>query len=91
MRVALIERELVGGECAYWACIPSKTLLRAPEVRAQARRTARTSEPELSWDEIAAYREFMIRDLDDSTQSPATARWASQAIGAWRESSGQGA
>ncbi len=27
-RIAIIERELIGGECAYWACIPSKTLLR---------------------------------------------------------------
>ena len=68
LRVALVERELVGGECAYWACIPSKTLLRAPEVRAEARRTAGTSEPELSWNEIAAYRDFMIRDLDDTKQ-----------------------
>ncbi len=32
-RVAVIERELIGGECAYWARIPSKTLLRGPEVR----------------------------------------------------------
>jgi dihydrolipoamide dehydrogenase len=67
-RVALVERELVGGECAYWACIPSKTLLRAPEVRAEARRVAGVSEPELAWGEIAAYRDFMVRDLDDSKQ-----------------------
>ncbi|WP_198588591.1 FAD-dependent oxidoreductase, partial [Geodermatophilus chilensis] len=30
-RVGIVERELLGGECAYWACIPSKTLLRPPE------------------------------------------------------------
>jgi pyruvate/2-oxoglutarate dehydrogenase complex dihydrolipoamide dehydrogenase (E3) component len=37
-RVAVVERELIGGECAYWACIPSKTLLRPPETKAEAAR-----------------------------------------------------
>lgn len=68
LRTTLIERELVGGECAYWACIPSKTLLRPPEVRAEARRTAGTSAPEQRWAEVAEYRDYMIRHLDDTAQ-----------------------
>jgi dihydrolipoamide dehydrogenase len=68
LRVALVERELVGGECAYWACIPSKTLLRPPEVRAEADRAAGVNRPELRWPELAAYRDWMIRDLDDTQQ-----------------------
>ena len=68
LRTALIERELVGGECAYWACIPSKTLLRPPEVRFEAKRTAGTSAPEQRWAEVSDYRDYMIRHLDDSGQ-----------------------
>lgn len=66
LRTALVERELVGGECAYWACIPSKTLLRPPEARAEARRAPGIAEPAASWPEIARYRDYMVRGLDDS-------------------------
>jgi pyruvate/2-oxoglutarate dehydrogenase complex dihydrolipoamide dehydrogenase (E3) component len=68
MRTALVERELVGGECAYWACIPSKTLLRPTEVRSEAQRTAGTCAPKQRWAEIVEYRDFMIRNLDDSRE-----------------------
>jgi dihydrolipoamide dehydrogenase len=68
LQVALAERELIGGECAYWACIPSKTLLRAPEVVSEATRAAGVATPEHSWEQIAAYRDFMIRHLDDTKQ-----------------------
>ena len=67
-RVALVERELIGGECGYWACIPSKTLLRPPEVRGEASRSAGVERPALDWPATAAYRDRMIRQLDDSRQ-----------------------
>ena len=68
LRVALVERELIGGECAYWACIPSKTLLRPPEARAEAAKAAGLSTPELDWPTLRDYRDYMIRDLDDAAQ-----------------------
>jgi len=69
LRVALIERELIGGECSYWACIPSKTLLRPVEARAEAGDAAGLSTPQLDWAGLRDYRDYMIRHLDDAAQS----------------------
>ena len=44
LRVAVVERELAGGECSYWACIPSKTLLRPGEAVAGAREAAASAQ-----------------------------------------------
>jgi pyruvate/2-oxoglutarate dehydrogenase complex dihydrolipoamide dehydrogenase (E3) component len=67
-RVAVVERELIGGECAYWGCIPSKTLLRPPEVRGEVDRAAGVGGAELDWPDTRDYRDSMIRNLDDGNQ-----------------------
>jgi dihydrolipoamide dehydrogenase len=67
-QVAVIERELIGGECAYWACIPSKTLLRGPEARAAAGRVAGVATPGLDWAGLRDYHDYMVRHLDDTAQ-----------------------
>jgi dihydrolipoamide dehydrogenase len=65
-RVLLIERELIGGECSNWACIPTKTLLRAGEVQGESERAAGTGTASLDWPELAAYRDYMTSAGDDS-------------------------
>jgi len=67
-RVAVIERELIGGECGYWACIPSKTLLRPLEAQHAADQAAGLDRPELSWPTLRDYRDTMIRHLNDADQ-----------------------
>ncbi len=69
LRVALVERELVGGECSYWACIPSKTLLRPGEAVHGAREAAATAEVDV--EEALAWRDFMVSDYSDAGQE----RW----------------
>ncbi len=67
-RVAVIERELIGGECGYWACIPSKTLLRPAEAKVGIARAEGVGGAELDWPATRNYRDYMIRNLDDSKQ-----------------------
>jgi pyruvate/2-oxoglutarate dehydrogenase complex dihydrolipoamide dehydrogenase (E3) component len=66
LRVALVERELVGGECSYWACIPSKTLLRPGEAVHAARDAAATAEVDVQ--AALAWRDFMVSNYSDAGQ-----------------------
>ena len=72
LRVALVERELVGGECSYWACIPSKTLLRPGEAVHGAREAAATAEVDV--EAALAWRDFMVSDYSDAGQE----RWLAE-------------
>ena len=68
LAVALVERELVGGECSYWACVPSKTLIRPGDVLAAARRVPGAAEAVTgSLDVAAAFaqRDYMTSNWDD--------------------------
>jgi dihydrolipoamide dehydrogenase len=69
LRVALVERELVGGECSYWACIPSKTLLRPGEAVHAARDAAASAQIDAG--AALAWRDFMVSDYSDADQE----RW----------------
>ena len=66
LRVAVVERELVGGECSYWACIPSKTLLRPGEAVHGAREAAATAQVDVK--AALAWRDVMVSNYSDSGQ-----------------------
>src|SRR4051812_14445792 len=72
LRVAIVERGLIGGECDYWACIPSKTLLRPGEALQAARDAPGAREavdggvrPEGAF----AWRNFMVSDYEDAAKA----------------------
>jgi dihydrolipoamide dehydrogenase len=72
MRVAIIERDLIGGECSYYACMPSKALLRPADILAEAKRVpgVPTGHGELEPQAVLARRDEVVHDLDDSIQLP---------------------
>src|SRR6202000_2999990 len=69
LRVAVVERELVGGECSYWACTPSKTLLRPGEAARGANEAAGEARVDVA--AALAWRDFMVSGYSDAGQE----RW----------------
>ena len=69
LRVAIVERELVGGECSYWACIPSKSLLRPGEAVQGARAVGASAQVDVA--AALAWRDFMVSNYSDAGQE----RW----------------
>jgi pyruvate/2-oxoglutarate dehydrogenase complex dihydrolipoamide dehydrogenase (E3) component len=73
LEVAIVEPHLIGGECTYYACMPSKALLRPGELLAEVRRIPGVSEAvtgELDVDAVLSRRDEIIHDLDDSSMEP---------------------
>jgi pyruvate/2-oxoglutarate dehydrogenase complex dihydrolipoamide dehydrogenase (E3) component len=71
--VALVERELVGGECSFYACMPSKALLRPAQALAEARRipgAAQAAGGELDVGAVLRRRDEVVHDLSDDAQLP---------------------
>jgi pyruvate/2-oxoglutarate dehydrogenase complex dihydrolipoamide dehydrogenase (E3) component len=72
---AVVERELVGGECPYWGCVPSKTLLRSGETLSEADRARRLAASRVEWTvdfpKVSKRVLWMARNLDDSRPAAA--------------------
>ena len=72
LRVAVVERDLVGGLCSYWACIPSKTMLRPGEAAHGAREAAASAEVDVQ--AALAWRDSVVHDYSDKDQE----RWLAE-------------
>jgi pyruvate/2-oxoglutarate dehydrogenase complex dihydrolipoamide dehydrogenase (E3) component len=75
LTLAVVERELVGGECPYWGCVPSKTLLRSGETLTEADRARHLAASHVEWTtdfpKVSRRVLWMARDLDDSRPAAA--------------------
>ncbi len=75
LTLAVVERELVGGECPYWGCVPSKTLLRSGETLTEADRARVLAASRMEWavdfPKVSKRVLWMARDLDDSRPAAA--------------------
>ena len=68
VKITVVERRLVGGECSYWACMPTKTMLRAPELVAAARHSdGAVTVSDVDVQRIFAWRDW-VAERDDSSQ-----------------------
>ena len=75
LTLAVVERELVGGECPYWGCVPSKTLLRSGETLSEADRARLIAASRVEWTvdfpKVSTRVRSMARNLDDSRPAAA--------------------
>lgn len=75
LTLAVVERELIGGECPYWGCIPSKTLLRSAETLSEAARARTLAASRVEWSvdfaRVSRRVSWMARELDDSRPAAA--------------------
>lgn len=75
LTLAIVERELVGGECPYWGCMPSKTLLRSGETLSEADRARTLAASRVDWTvdfpKVSKRVLWMARDLDDTRPAAA--------------------
>src|SRR5262245_23220155 len=75
LSLAVVERELVGGECPYWGCVPSKTLLRSGETLSEADRARVLAASRVDWSvdfpKVSNRVLWMARNLDDSRPAAA--------------------
>jgi pyruvate/2-oxoglutarate dehydrogenase complex dihydrolipoamide dehydrogenase (E3) component len=81
-RIALVEREVIGGECSNWGCIPSKTLLRPPELKGQSTRAAGVATASLDFERLSAYRDYIVSNHDDSRR---VARYGERGVSVFKE------